>query len=472
MNCRLPAGSVDELSFGSRGRQLAVGSGGATVDVWELRGLPSFVTSLDLGTTSQAVSFSPRGDTLAVGTLEGDVRLWDSRGWRPLDSPGRLPDAVSDLAFSANGRALAIATNDSEVRLWSTREVEWLREPLLGHIGSVAAVSFAPSGLGLASAGRDGNLIMWDPNRSDRLAQILPAKTARGYARMAFDPVTGRLAWDTDRGGLLLGDLAGGRPLELLSPSRTTRTFGVSSPNRTISSLEFSPDGKLLAAAIGKGDPVESSVQFWSAETGNRVQTPLRAPARSVSFSPDGRTLVAGGGEDQLHFVDIVAGDREVVRLKGLQGRDAEFSPNGQTLAAPFGLEGEVALVDAATLEEVATIETGEAAFVSDVAFSPDGADPCRGRRRRQRRALGRGEPRPAWPPAHDGHHYRARRPRVQPGRHPACFQRWLRANAPVGRRLAPVARPLLGRSRPGLQRRRRTAGGHLARSRCRAARL
>ncbi len=209
---KAPGGPVDELSFGSRGRQLAVGSGGATVDVWELRGLPGFVTSLDLGTTSEAVSFSPRGDTLAVGTLEGDVRLWDSRGWRPLDSPGRLPDAVSDLAFSANGRALAIATNDSEVRLWSTREVEWLREPLLGHIGSVAAVSFAPSGLGLASAGRDGNLIMWDPNRSDRLAQIFPAKTARGYARMAFDPVTGRLAWTAPRGGLLLGDLAGGRP--------------------------------------------------------------------------------------------------------------------------------------------------------------------------------------------------------------------------------------------------------------------
>ena len=71
--------------------------------------------------------------------------------------------------------------------------------------------------------------------------------------------------------------------------------------------------------------------------------------------------------------MDIVAGDREVVRLKGLLGRDVEFSPNGQTLAAPLGLEGEVALVDAATLEEVATVDTGEAAFVSDVAFSPDG---------------------------------------------------------------------------------------------------
>ena len=176
---------VSELSFGSRGRQLAVGSGGATVDVWELKGLPGFVRPLDLGTTSEAVSFSPRGDTLAVGTLDGDVRVWDSRGWTPLDSPGRLPGAVSDLAFSANGRALAIATIDSEVRLWSTRDLEWLREPLLGHIGSVAAVSFAPSGLGLASAGRDGNLIMWDPNRSDRLAQILScqdrARVIRGW---------------------------------------------------------------------------------------------------------------------------------------------------------------------------------------------------------------------------------------------------------------------------------------------------
>jgi WD40 repeat protein len=99
---------------------------------------------------------------------------------------------------------------------------------------------------------------------------------------------------------------------------------------------------------------------------------PLAAPAENVSFSPHDQTLVAVRG-DRLHLMDIQSGDREVARLEGLQGRDAEFSPNGQTLAAPVGLEGEVALVDARTLEKDSTVETGEAAFVSDVAFSPDG---------------------------------------------------------------------------------------------------
>ena len=383
---RLPVsepGPVDELSFGPRGRRLAVGSGGATVDIWEVKDSPGFVRPLNLGgTISEAVSFSPRGDTLAVGTVHGDVRLWESRDWTPLVSPPRLPGAVSDLAFSADAGVLAITTNDSDVRLWSARDGKWLRDPLAGHIGSVAAVSFAPSGLGLASAGNDGNLIMWDPTRSDRLAEILPVDGARPVAaereepRMALDPAAGRVAWTTNDGRVVLASLddAPAVPASLSAPPQP---LAAPARNLTVSSLAFAPDGEQIGASIDGGSASAESIVLWSAKTGEQMDEPLRAQgaeegwASSLSFSPDGQTLAAVGAS-KLHLLNTATGDWEVAPLRGANGQDLEFSPNGGTLAAPVGLEGEVALVDPATLEDT-ILQTGEAVFVWDVAFSPDG---------------------------------------------------------------------------------------------------
>jgi WD40 repeat protein len=369
--------AVDSLSFGSRGRRLAVSARSSAIDVWEIRDRPRLLRSQDLGpTVSEAVSLSPRGDTLAVGTVHGDVRLWDSRDWRPLASPARLPQAVSDLAFSADGAVLAIATNDSRVRLWSTRKRGWLRGPMAGHIGSVAAVSFAPSGLGLVSAGRDGNLITWDPIRRDRLAQILPVDVAREGARMAFDPGRGRVAWTTDDGRLLLAQLeasAQNGP----SLSAPPQPLAGTARNSTISGLAFAPDGTQVAAGIAGGSSAAGTIQLWSTETGEPTEElqPRQAEtgwATSLAFDPSGQPLAAVG-LDRLSVLDRATGNWKRARLKGANAQDLVFSPDGGTLAAPVGTRGKVAIVDATTLEQATTVETGEALLVWDVAFSPDG---------------------------------------------------------------------------------------------------
>ncbi len=362
-------GAVDGLSYTSRGKRLAVSSGYSTIDVWELEGPTSDVATLELGrSVSEAVAFSPEGDRLAIGTLNGDLHLVDARDWTRLPAPESLPDPVTDLAFSPDGETLGIATIGTEVRLWNTRRSEWEGNRLAGHIGSVSGLAFSPDGTELATAGRDGNLILWDPARSDRLSEILPSsadadRTAIEIDEMAVDPERGRVAWTLLGGGLRLGELDGGEPLELL-PS--------SSANGTITSLEFSPDGRLLAAAIQSGFQADYSLRLWDAQTGRPVESPLRARAQSVSFSPDGKTLVAGM-DNGLELLETASGEREVLSLKGLQGRQARFSPDGRTIAAPVGLEGDVALLSAGSGERIGTLATGELEYVRGVEFSPDG---------------------------------------------------------------------------------------------------
>ena len=65
--------------------------------------------------------------------------------------------------------------------------------------------------------------------------------------------------------------------------------------------IEFSPDGKTLAIARGAIEPVQQfgRVELWDTDTGSlrRVIQGFDGPVRSLTFTPDGKTLISGSLE-------------------------------------------------------------------------------------------------------------------------------------------------------------------------------
>jgi WD40 repeat protein len=70
---------------------------------------------------------------------------------------------VNSLAFSPDGRILASGGYDSSVILWDPQRGQRIGEPLKIPGGSgVNSVAFSPDGRILVSGGDDGSVILWD----------------------------------------------------------------------------------------------------------------------------------------------------------------------------------------------------------------------------------------------------------------------------------------------------------------------
>ncbi|MFD5830478.1 WD40 repeat domain-containing serine/threonine protein kinase [Lentzea sp. NPDC060358] len=147
-----------------------------------------------------------------------------------------------------------------------------------------------------------------------------------------------------------------------------------------ISSLAWSPDGKVLVSAEDGLGTDGAVVRIWDAETGKIIGTvrnpdgPGGASACAVAISPDGKILAAGGnrtGDFTTYLWNL--SDRSMIG--GLdQSRSImktlRFHPDGRTLAGVTHT-GRLQVWDVATRS--VKIGLTEARGSSDLSFSPDG---------------------------------------------------------------------------------------------------
>ena len=99
-----------------------------------------------------------------------------------------------------------------------------------------------------------------------------------------------------------------------------------------VKSVQFSPDGALLASASQ-----DTTIKLWRVSDGKELNTLTghTGAVQSVSFSPDGRLLASGGSDAAITLWDLST-NRELVTYNGHNAPvwSVAFSPDGKLLAS------------------------------------------------------------------------------------------------------------------------------------------
>ena len=206
---------------------------------------------------------------------------------------------------------------------------------------------------------RDGTVRLWNPATRQPIGAPLDAQT--GVTSVAFSPDGKLLASAGGDGTVRLWSLATGQLVATLYASARNGVSGVA----------FSPDGRLLASAGGDG-----TVRLWNPATGRPVGAPLHASAQgvtTVAFSPDGKLLASGSLDGTVQVWNAATRQPIGAPLDAQTGvTSVAFSPDGKLLASA-GIDGTVQLWNAATGRPVGAPLHASTQGVTWVAFSPDG---------------------------------------------------------------------------------------------------
>lgn len=215
--------------------------------IWDLQSMQE-IHVLERGSPFPgSVAFSPDGSVLALGLFERQITLWDVASGQPVYTFERQEEnRTKSMDFSPDGTLLAVGVIDGTVRLLDVDNGNIVRVLKYPGETDIHHVAFSPDGKFLATGGRVPAVILWD--------------AASGEVVRAF--------------------------------SLTDNAI----------SMDFSPDGTILATAGGR----EHEVRLWDVQSGSRLQSlPHNDQLTSVAFSPDGKLLAVGCFDSNIYLWEI-----------------------------------------------------------------------------------------------------------------------------------------------------------------------
>jgi RNA polymerase sigma factor (sigma-70 family) len=288
---------------------------------------------------------------------------------------------VTSVAFSPDGKTVvAGAAPDNTpvprkglVKVWDVATGKQL--PLFKDKDflEITSVVYSPDGKTLAIGERDASRLAKPPERVT-LWEVATGKkidTLKGCGPLQFSP--------------------DGKALAAAESDHTVRVWEVGSRKELatlkghkglISSVVYAPDGKVIATSSN-----DRYVRLWDAATGNVLHTVKQGKylATSVVFSPDGKTLASVG-------MEAAAGRPGTARLGGgvitlcntqsgkivQQWEDKDsgllavaFSPDGKTVATG-GYDRMVKLWDVTSKQQLTSLK-GHTKYVRALTFAPNG---------------------------------------------------------------------------------------------------
>jgi WD40 repeat protein len=305
-------------------RRMASITGAASIKVWDLDSSAGPETYPGGENMDGLVAFSPDSSSFAF-TLGDEVGVWNlhSQEGYWLEAPDVESNFANGLAFSPDGNLLARGSADkAQITVWDVRT-----RKVLVVFPSSAGLAWSPDSKHIACLTKADNVAIHEA-ATGKVVRTLTGLAS--VSAMAYSPDGKLLAGGSESGQVVLWDTATGTVLR-----RIQDTHGA------VTTVLFSPDGKILATSGSQDD----SIRLWDVATGAGLRV-LGLPA-SPSISVDAKTPIVflrGGkflarGLRSVKIWDMGSGD-ELLTMTAIGGDDwLAITPDGLFDGSPQAWE-------------------------------------------------------------------------------------------------------------------------------------
>lgn len=268
-----------------------------------------------------SIGVSVQADELRIVDWDGTVTVLNFRTGEEIDTKILHSSSIHLATFSPNGELLAGWSEDETIKIWNLTTGRKIHS--LPKTSGVNSLSFSADG-NLFAFGTDYyNIYIWDLEFGEKVGILSEWKSQCPTATIS------------PNGKIIASVIDEGLKLWSLRTEEAIYTLPWHYLNSDISSVAFSPDGKILATGN-----YDSTIKLWKVEDGQEIHTLTKHSGTvwCVAISPDGKSLVSGSYDQTIKVWNLQTGQEICTFLGHLEAVDSvAISPDGQTLVSRSG---------------------------------------------------------------------------------------------------------------------------------------
>lgn len=282
--------------------------------------------------TINTVCVSPDGKQILSSGDDGEVRHWDIATLTQTESftGDRNNDGiiypVTGVAYSPDGKTYVSAQKGFLPKLWDTTSRTVIKR-INQNGADVYSLAYSPDGV-LIAFGNYGSITISNLPLGTQLEIAMPEKSE--VISVEFSPNNQYLIAVTNNQEISLWDVNTGAKI---------RNFDIHNYDKDVeyaTDAVFTTDGKMIITAGFNKNPYQGIIKMWNVNHGRLVRG--MADGQSVdclAISRDGLKLATGNSDHTVKIWELATGKLLWI-LVGLKNyvKSVTFSPDGQTVVA------------------------------------------------------------------------------------------------------------------------------------------